>query len=203
MPWRRSATHSPQISAACTCLDLLWRAVCDGAVTWIFWPSWLRRPTSTPIAFGEWLRPELERDAVAAPSEDPDVAIIVAAARSHSVAFKGPPLAQLIDPVPEVDLRSAMIDVLPQVTQGFPGDERNVILTLARIWVGLSSGDIVSKDEAAAKLLKHIDPVYRPTLDLARRAYLGEARDDWDAREQAARAFVEYAEHEIRRLARG
>lgn len=96
-----------------------------------------------------------------------------------------------------------MVDVLPQVTQGFSGAERNVILPLARIWVGLSSGDIVSKDEAAARMLEHIDPVHRPTLDLARRAYLGEARDDWAAREQAARAFVEHAMHEIGRLARG
>lgn len=161
-----------------------------------------RHPPRKEFQFGEWLRPELERDEIAAPSEDPDVTILVAAARRRSVAFDGPPLAQLIDPVPDVDLRRAMADVLPQLIQDFSGDERNVILTLARIWVGLSSGDIVSKDEAAARMLKQIDPDHRPTLDLARRAYLGEARDDWGAQERAARAFVEYTRHQIGRLAR-
>ena len=159
-----------------------------------------RYPPLKQFQFGEWLRSELERGDVAPPAEDPDVTIILATARTRSVALEGPPLAHLIDPVPEGDLRRAMADALPQLMQGFSGDERNVILTLARMWVTLSSGDIVPKDEAAARMLEHIDPTHHSTLDLARRAYLGEIEDDRRLREQAARAFVEYASTEIRRL---
>jgi aminoglycoside 9-adenylyltransferase len=159
-----------------------------------------RYPLRKQLQFGEWLRPELERGEIASPSEDPDVTIILATVHTRSVALQGPPLAHLIDPVPADDLRRAMAESLPQVRRSFSGDERNVILTLARMWVTLSSGDIVPKDEAAARMLGHIDPAHRPTLDLARRAYLGELEDDWGPREQAARAFVEYAGDEIRRL---
>lgn len=159
-----------------------------------------RYPPRKQFQFGEWLRPELECGEVAPPSEDPDVTIILAMALSRSLALQGPHLPQLIDPIPEADLRRALAEALPQVRQGFSGDERNVILTLARMWVTLSSGDIVPKDEAATRLLEHIDPTHRSTLDLARRAYLGEIDDNWSTREQAASAFVEYAHDEIRRL---
>ena len=161
-----------------------------------------RYPPRKRFQFGEWLRPELEREEYAAPSADPDVAIMLAAARNRSVALEGPPLAHLIDPPPEADVRRAMLDVAPEVAQGVAGDERNVILTLARIWMGIESGDLLSKGEAAAQILDRVDPIHRPTLDLARRGYLGEANDNWGARHEAARSFVKYAEREIALAAR-
>jgi len=156
-----------------------------------------RYPARKQFQFGEWLRPELERGEVPPPAEDPDLAIILESARTSSHALHGPPLAGLTDPIPEADLRCAMADTLPQLMQGFPGDERNVILTLARIWATVRSGDIVPKDEAAARMLEHIDPEHHFTLDFARRAYLGEVKEDWRPLKQSAKAFVEYAHGEI------
>lgn len=159
-----------------------------------------RYPPRKQFQFGEWLRPELEDGHIERPSDDPDLAILLTMARSRSIALFGPCMARLIDPVPESDIRRAIAEMLPRVIHGLPGDERNVILTLARMWVTLSSGEIVSKDEAASRMLPNVAPTQRPTLDAARRAYLGEIDDDWRVHQDAARVFAEYADHEIRKL---
>ena len=42
-----------------------------------------------------------------------------------------------------------------QKTGDLEGDERNIILTLARIWYSVVTGNIVAKDEAAARLYRN------------------------------------------------
>jgi hypothetical protein len=53
-----------------------------------------------------------------------------------------------------------------------PGDTRNVLLTLARIWTTLATGTLVSKDVAADWVLARLAPEHRPVLEFARRLYL-------------------------------
>jgi streptomycin 3"-adenylyltransferase len=56
--------------------------------------------------------------------------------------------------------------------ESLPGDTRNVLLTLARIWTTLATGTIVSKDDAASWVLGRLAPERRPALEYARRLYL-------------------------------
>ncbi|MCE3277338.1 MAG: nucleotidyltransferase [Propionibacteriaceae bacterium] len=65
-------------------------------------------------------------------------------------ALVGPPPAQLLDPVPDDDLIRGAIAGIPQLLGDLESDTRNVLLTLARIWTTLQTGQIRSKDAAAA-----------------------------------------------------
>lgn len=58
-------------------------------------------------------------------------------------------------------------------------DTRNVLLTLARAWVTLDTGAVVSKDAAAGWALGRLPGEHRPALAHAREVYLGEAEENW------------------------
>lgn len=162
-----------------------------------------RYPPRRHFQFGEWLRPELERGHIAPPFVDPDVVIMLATVQAASVTLAGQPLSQLIAPVPSTDVRRAMLDCLPNLLRGLEGDERNVILTLARMWVTLVSNEIVPKHVAADRLLAMADARHHAALVLARDAYLGKAEDDWRLFDREAREFVHHAASQIEQLSRG
>lgn len=72
-----------------------------------------------------------------------------------------------------------MRDALAALLEGLRGDERNVLLTLARMWRTASTGEFVTKDAAASWAIAQIRNQEAATLDYARRAYLGEIVDEW------------------------
>lgn len=51
------------------------------------------------------------------------------------------------------------------------GDTRNVVLTLARVWATLATGEIKPKDAAADWALAHLPAEHRPVLAHARDLY--------------------------------
>ena len=95
---------------------------------------------------------------------------------------------QLTDPVPREHLTQAMFDGLPSLLGNLVGDERNVLLTLARILYTLQTGLIAPRDVAAEHACPLLAPEHAATLHLAARAHRGEARDDWTERRDQARA---------------
>src|SRR5699024_7200444 len=110
-----------------------------------------RYPPTCDYQFGEWLRAELSAGALPRPHESPDLAIVLCGARTAGRALRGPDLTSVLDPVPARDLRRAVIDSLPALLADLDGDERNVVLTLARMVVTLDTGRIVSKGEATRR----------------------------------------------------
>lgn len=100
----------------------------------------------------------------------------------QSMVLAGPPAARLFDPRLSDDLDRAIGDLLPEVTGGWRGDERNALLTLTRMWVTLATGDIVPKDAAAGRIIKGLPDRLRPVLQLAAAEYRGERQVDWEAR---------------------
>ena len=79
---------------------------------------------------------------------------------------------------------------LPELLSFLKGDERNVLLTLSRMWVTAQTGELCSKDEAAARVLPALPGRLAPLLELARSAYLGEAKDNWEGQQQAAQELA-------------
>ncbi|XXX74486.1 aminoglycoside adenylyltransferase family protein [Sorangium sp. So ce134] len=152
-----------------------------------------RHPPMCELQFGEWLRPDLLAGRIPPPRPDPDLAILLTTAREHSIALAGPPAAALFAPVPAADLRRAMVTLFPELIAGARGDERNALLTVARMWATLSSGEILPKDVAAERMLAVLPDEHRAALALARAGYLGEARDDWSHRGRDVEGFLEYA----------
>jgi predicted nucleotidyltransferase len=138
-----------------------------------------RYPAMRDFLYGEWLRTVYETGRLPHREADPNLPVMLTAARQRSSVLMGPPLAELTDPVPLEHLTQSMFDVLPNLLANLMGDERNVLLTLARILFTLRTGLIAPKDVAAADVCSTLASVHAHILDLAARAYRGEVRDDW------------------------
>ncbi len=161
-----------------------------------------RHPARRELQFGEWLRADLRAGVVEPPLVDHDLAILITKAQQHSIALMGPPAVQLLDPVPREDVRQALADTIAQWNQpeDWQGDERNVVLALARIWYSASTGLITSKDAAAAWALERLPAPWRPVLENARAAYLGFAEDTLHGHPEAVADFVHHAKAAITRI---
>ncbi len=140
-------------------------------------------PPKNEFIYGEWLRDEFEKGQIQEPFHDPDLAIVLAQVRKSSISLFGPDASNILEPVPIKDIRRAIKQSLPGLIDSIRGDERNVILTLARMWLTASTNEIGSKDLAAEWAIHRLPEEQAALLELARKAYLGEDVDRWEGRE--------------------
>jgi predicted nucleotidyltransferase len=137
-------------------------------------------PPPMELQYGDWWRREFESGEEPWSSPNPDLAVLLTAARADGVPLFGPPIADLIEPVPLHDLQHAMRDVVPDLMADLDGDVRNVLLTLARVWYTRETGTIAAKDVAADWALARLPEGRGEALRRARAGYLGDAEDSWD-----------------------
>ncbi|KOY17460.1 aminoglycoside nucleotidyltransferase ANT(9) [Paenibacillus xylanivorans] len=156
-----------------------------------------RYPPRNEFTYGEWLRSVFEKGQIQDPTYDPDLAIVLAQARKNSISLFGPDALDILDPVPMTDIRRAIKESLPGLIEGIKGDERNVILTLARMWQTVSIGEISPKDLAAKWALPRLPKEYSTLLDLARKAYRGEYVDKWEGLDSEVTALVNHMKNSI------
>ena len=154
-------------------------------------------PPKNEFIYGEWLRDEFEKGQIQEPAYDPDLAIVLAKVRKNSVSLFGPQALDILDPVPMADIRRAIKESLPGLIEGTKGDERNVILTLARMWLTVAVGEISPKDVAAEWALPLLPTEHAALLDLARKAYRGEYADKWEGKESEVIALVNHMKNSI------
>lgn len=161
-----------------------------------------RYPPRFDLQFGEWHRAALERGDVEplAATENPDVALLLTMVLQASRPLLGPPASELVDPVPPADLTRAMLHGVDEVMPGLEDDTRNSVLTLARIWLTIDTGEIGSKDGAADWALERLPPEHREVLTRARAIYLGEEDDRWDDLRSSVPPFADHVVAEIDRL---
>ncbi|MDA4188773.1 aminoglycoside adenylyltransferase family protein, partial [Escherichia coli] len=116
--------------------------------------------------FGEWQRNDILAGIFEPATIDIDLAILLTKAREHSVALVGPAAEEFFDPVPEQDLFEALRETLKlwNSQPDWAGDERNVVLTLSRIWYSAITGKIAPKDVAADWAIKRLPAQYQPVL---------------------------------------
>lgn len=157
---------------------------------------------SRNLQFGEWLRENLLANVFEPPVVDNDLAILLTKARQHSVALIGPSADTFFDPVPARDFSAALLDTVAlwNTEADWSDDERNVVLTLARIWYSATTGQIAPKDVAALWVLERLPAEHRAVLSTARAGYLGvEQKDPAVSGEQIA-AFIRFARSAIEKL---
>ncbi|HHW08432.1 MAG TPA: DUF4111 domain-containing protein [Firmicutes bacterium] len=161
-----------------------------------------RYPPRRELQFGEWLRREIEAGRHLPPVADPDLTILIAKARQHSIALVGPPAETFFAPIPRKDFLHALADCLAlwEKPEDWQGDERNIMLTLARIWYSAATGQIAPKDMAASWVEERLPAEHRLLLAEARAAYLGELQDDFAAKATATAEFIRFAKAEIRKI---
>lgn len=149
-------------------------------------------PARADFLYGEWLRDAFEQGERPRPSRDPEFTLVLAQARHAAVALLGPGAPRVLPEIPFEQVRHAMRAALPALLDGLQGDERNVLLTLARMWRTARAGGFTTKDAAAAWAIPQLSPRHAATLDHARKAYLGETADAWICHCDDARALAEH-----------
>ena len=153
--------------------------VLDDVVPW-------RYPATRDFLYGEWLRQDYLAGHLAERATDSNLPVLITSARQHAIHLSGPAVRELLQPVPERDRNQSLHDGLPGLVDSLVGDERNVLLTLARMILTLETGQILPKDQAAAHVVPTLPTADQMVLSLAARAYRGELTDDWDLLRQDA-----------------
>jgi predicted nucleotidyltransferase len=161
-----------------------------------------RYPPRFDFLYGEWLR----RAFAAGNLEpwdtiSPDLAALITMVLQTNRAVLGPPPAEVFDPVPASDLCRAVVAGIDGLMEDLADDTRNVILTLARIWLTVATGEVGSKDEAADWALPRLPDEHRAVLVRARAIYLGEEDERWEDLQLRVRPHADYIVGEIERLA--
>jgi predicted nucleotidyltransferase len=154
-------------------------------------------PGRCEFLYGEWLRADLEQGIVPEPFSDPGVTLMLAQARIEAVPLTGPRLSDLVPPISAHYVRGAMRDAIPSLVTGLKGDERNVLLTLARMWRTAVTGEFVGKDTAANWAASQVPTDIGDILRLAGNAYLGNAVDDWSDRAAEAQRASDYLQKKV------
>lgn len=154
-------------------------------------------PPKYEFMYGEWLREQFEKGEIPRSTYDSDLAILLAQARENCITLFGVNAAEVLEPVPIKDIQRAIKESLPGLIEDIKGDERNVILTLARMWFTASTNEIRSKDQSAEWAIPQLPEYHAALLDLARKAYLGERVDKWEGMETEVASFVNYMKKSI------
>ncbi|MEV0254496.1 aminoglycoside adenylyltransferase family protein [Streptomyces sp. NPDC050732] len=158
-------------------------------------------PPRCEFQYGEWLRDAYLRGRTPEPGPSPDLALLVTMVLRGRAPLLGPEPGRVLDPVPAADVTRAMVAGVPELLAELDTDTRNVLLTLARVWTTLATGDITSKDGAADWALARLPAEHRPVLVRARAVYLGEEEECWDDLLPQVKPHAQYVVREIDRLA--
>jgi streptomycin 3"-adenylyltransferase len=137
-------------------------------------------PPNILYQYGEWLRDDFENGWIHEAQSNPDLTILLSQVLEHSATLLGSDIDRLMPPIPRCDVLRAMSDCLPELTGSLKGDERNVLLTFARIWATAATGEFLPKDKAAEWAISRLPPKHADNLMLAMNAYLGLNPDKWD-----------------------
>ena len=161
-----------------------------------------RYPARRELQFGEWQRKDILAGIFEPATTDVDLAILLTKARQHSLALAGSAAEDFFNPVPESDLFKALADTLKlwNSQPDWAGDERNVVLTLSRIWYSAATGKIAPKDVAANWVMERLPVQHQPVLLEAQQAYLGQGMDCLASRADQLTAFIYFVKHEAASL---
>lgn len=158
-----------------------------------------RYPPVRDLQYGEWLRDAFERGDVEPwlPQSDPDVTLLITMVLDDGITLAGPPPSDVFDRVPEDDLVEALVADLGPPGPDIFRDTSNVVLTLARIWNGVVTPTLCSKEEAADWALAKLAPVHRAVLARAQDIYLGAVPEHWEDLQDGLQPFLSAVTDEI------
>jgi len=160
-----------------------------------------RYPPRREMQFGEWLREDIDAGRFEPAMVDPDLVILLTKLRLHSMPLHGPEAVRLFEAVPPADFVRALTDIIAQ-WNGEPdwhGEERNVLLALARIWFSASTGTIASKDAAAVWAAVRLPPEHAVLIMSAANSYLSGQEDELVMLPGRIGATIRFCKGEIER----
>ncbi|ERJ58918.1 aminoglycoside adenylyltransferase family protein [Sphingobacterium paucimobilis] len=156
-------------------------------------------PPRREMQFGEWLRQDISEGIFEAPLVDKDVCILIKKVRASSVAVFGTVASTWFEPVPDDDFVDSLRSTLDlwNTEEDWLGDERNIVLTIARIWYSASTKLIGSKEEASLWLIDRLSMPYRSLLVKARQDYLMGSQKEFAIYTEEMSAFIHFARQSI------
>ncbi|XVH57682.1 aminoglycoside adenylyltransferase family protein [Providencia hangzhouensis] len=138
----------------------------------------LSYPAKCELMYGEWLRQSIEQGQLEGQVYDPEFTLMLAQAQQEAVSLWQSKEYQL-PVVNEQQIKQAMLDSLPNLLSSLDSDERNVLLTLARMWKTMETGQFVTKDKAVDWVINRVPDELQPILIGAKMAYLNGIPIDW------------------------
>lgn len=154
-------------------------------------------PPKYEYMYGEWLREEIELGMIPQPNYDADLIILLWQVRKYSIILKGESALKLIPVISDNQIKKAIQTSLPNLLKGIIGDERNALLTLARMWYTLENHDICAKNIAAEWVLEKLPKNFKPLMELAIKGYLGECKDNWNDKKSEIFLLVDFLKNKI------
>lgn len=136
-------------------------------------------PPKEEFLYGEWMRGDYKAGFIPERKENPDLILLLAQALQKHKLLYGESLNQYIEAVPYELLKRSIMDALPTLLSEVDGDERNVILTLCRMWLTVETGEIRTKDEAAEWAIRHMSKDAADIISKAEDEYLGMIDISW------------------------
>ena len=157
-------------------------------------------PPKFEFMYGEWLREQFEKGDIPGATHRPGFGITPGPIAEEQHLLFGPKVEKVLEPIPWVDIQRAMKDSLPGLMATVKGDERNVILTVARMWYTASTGEFCSKDQAAEWAIPQLAGEHASLLDQAGKAYLGVFADNWEGKEFEVASLLDQMKRSIEPL---
>ncbi|WP_368934422.1 aminoglycoside adenylyltransferase domain-containing protein [Alcaligenes faecalis] len=148
-------------------------------------------PAKVEFIYGEWLRDAFKEGYLSDAAADPEYTLLLAQARQQAQLLWGRDVLADVPATPIEHIRQAMRDGVEPLYEGLRGDERNVLLTLARMWRTGVHGDFMTKEQAAEWAIPRLPAELAKTLEYARLAYIGEVLDRWDTRGKEAECLAQ------------
>lgn len=139
-------------------------------------------PPQIDFQYGEWLRESFEFGNIEPwHSKDmPELALIITQILLSSKTLLGEEPKKILAKVPYSDCIKAMDNGLSELMNNLETDTRNVLLTLARMWVTLETDGICSKPVAADWVISHLPKEYQLVLQRAKGICIGVENEHWD-----------------------
>ncbi|KFJ12655.1 nucleotidyltransferase domain protein [Delftia acidovorans] len=163
-----------------------------------------RYPPKRELQFGEWLRTDIQAGRYEPAMPDNDLAILFTKLRRHSLALHGPAANVLFEAVPLADLQQSLADTISQWQQpsDWEGDERNILLALARIWFTAWTGEIAAKEAAAAWAAERLPAAHSALMARAAVGYLSGQADGLAAVPEQVANTIHFCRSEIEAVLR-
>lgn len=140
-------------------------------------------PTRCEFIYGEWLRESiLTADnplAIFMPFKDHEMTLVYAQAQREAKLLNGINSLQNSPEVPFLEIRKAIQALAVILSENYHDDQRNVLLTLARMMRTLRYQDFISKDAAADWISPLLSEQSQTLLQLAKEDYLTGKPAQW------------------------
>jgi predicted nucleotidyltransferase len=162
-----------------------------------------RHPSPFDFHYGDIWRDALQddlADALARQGDtDPDLAAHITVVRSCGVGLLGPPPEDVFPQVPWEDYADSLMRDLRWVRETERPAPVYRVLSPARVWATLATGEIHSKETGGAWALERIPVDLQPVLARALAQYRGETAG-FDVDESTLERYIAYVETEARSL---